>query len=204
MKLYLSSFKIGKNPDRLKKLLPKQAKGLYCCNPLDSAKPEVRARIQNDDLKELESIDLTAEPLDLRDYFGKVKLLKKKMEHVDFIYISGGNVYDLRLAMKLSGLDEILKNLVDTNFVYAGYSAAVCVLSPTLKGYHIVDKVGNKTYGEHDTIWEGLGVIDWQFAPHFESDHSESAGINKEIEYYKKHNMPYKALRDDEVIVMEV
>ena len=106
--------------------------------------------------------------------------------------------------MHLSGFDQILKNLLNTNKVYAGYSAAVCVLSPTLKGYHIVDDPNLKTYGNYETMWNGIGLIDWQFAPHFESDHSESSDINKEITYYEEHKMKYKALKDGQVIIDEI
>jgi len=36
--------------------------------------------------------------------------------------------------MKLSGLDEILKDLLKKeNILYGGYSAGVCVLAPTLR-----------------------------------------------------------------------
>ncbi len=119
------------------------------------------------------------------------------------IYVSGGNVYDLRLAMRLSGFDEILIDFLSTNKVYAGYSAAVCVLSPTLRGYNITDKSDLRTYGDYETIWEGINLIDWQFAPHFNSNHHESESIDKEIAYHKKHNAKYKALKDGEVLVIE-
>ena len=104
--------------------------------------------------------------------------------------------------MKLSGFDEILKSFKSTNKIYAGYSAAGCVLSPTLKGYDIVDEPHLKTYGQHETIWVGLNLIDWMFAPHFQSDHPDSEDINKEIAYYQEHGLKYKTLRDGEVIIL--
>ncbi len=203
MKFYFSSFKIGNDPNQLKRLLSVNPKAVYISNGLDFAKPESQKKHQDWDLRELNEIGISAEHLDLRDYFGKQAQLRSKLQDVDLIYVSGGNVYDLRIAMKLSGFDEILKELVSTDKVYAGYSAAVCVLSPTLKGYHIVDNPNNKTYGDHETIWDGIGLIDWQFAPHFDSDHSESEDINKEIAYYKEHGMKYKPLKDGEVIILD-
>ena len=53
-----------------------------------------------------------------------------------------------------------------------------------------------------ETIWDGLGIINWQFAPHFNSNHAESNDINKEIEYCKEHDLPYKALTDGEVMII--
>lgn len=203
MKFYFSSFKIGNDPDQLKNLLPNNPRAVYISNGLDFANPEGQKKHQDWDLRELKEIGIFAEHLDLRNYFGKQDELRIKLQETDLIYVSGGNVYDLRLAMRLSGFDDILKELLHTNKVYAGYSAAVCVLSATLKGYHIVDDPHLKTYGDHETLWEGIGLIDWQFAPHFESDHSESDDINKEIAYYKEHNMNYKPLKDGEVIIIE-
>lgn len=203
MKFYLSSFKIGNDPSQLKKLLPNNPKAVYISNGLDFAKPEDQKKHQDWDLRELNEIGIAAERLDLRDYFGRQAELRDKLQDVDLTYASGGNVYDLRIAMQLSGFDEILKDLVSSNKVYAGYSAAVCVLSPTLNGYHLVDDPNNKAYGNHKTIWEGLNLIDWQFAPHFDSDHHESECINKEIAYYEEHGMAYRALKDGEVIVLK-
>jgi dipeptidase E len=106
--------------------------------------------------------------------------------------------------MKLSGFDTLMMhNELPTDFVYAGYSAAGCVLSHTLRGYDQVDNPNLQTYGDYETLWEGLGIIDWQFAPHFDSDHHESEAVNKEIAYYEANSMPYKALRDGEVLIFE-
>lgn len=41
------------------------------------------------------------------------------------------------------------------------------------------------------------------FMPHWDSDHPESADIEKEITYCKENNISYKAIRDGEVIIIE-
>ena len=106
--------------------------------------------------------------------------------------------------MQLSGFDKILQEMTTSDITYGGYSAAVCVLSPNLKGYHIVDDPNIYPYADNqETEWEGLGLIDWWFAPHFNSNHPESNDINKEIDYYKELNLPYKALTDGDVIIIE-
>jgi len=40
MKFYLSSFKIGNDPTKLKHLLPEKVKAIYISNALDFVKPE--------------------------------------------------------------------------------------------------------------------------------------------------------------------
>jgi dipeptidase E len=204
MKFYISSFKIGDVPNRLVDLFNDEKTIAYISNALDFAKPESKQKHVDWDINDLTLAGFEVMPIDLKDYFGKQEEFQTVFEHVQGVYVSGGNTYDLRRAMQLSGFDDILiDTLLPTNFVYAGYSAAGCVLSKTLKGYDIVDDPNLHTFGDYETMWEGLGIIDWQFAPHFDSDHHESEEVNKEIEYCEQHGMPYKKLRDGEVIIFE-
>ena len=203
MKLYLSSFKIGDDPNKLKQLLPNNTKAVYISSGLDFAKKEIKEKHQDWDLKDLADIGVNAEKIDLRDFFGKQNLLRDKLSDINVLYVSGGNVYDLRFAMKESGLDTWLLERTPTDLLYAGYSAGVCVLSPTLKGYHVASNPDAQTYGDHKTVWEGLDIINWQFAPHYKSDHSESEEIDEEIEYFKKNNLPFKPLKDGEVLIQD-
>lgn len=52
-------------------------------------------------------------------------------------------------------------------------------------------------------IWEGLGLIDYAFLPHYDSDHPESADIDKEVAYCTENQIPFKTVRDGEVILIE-
>lgn len=152
----------------------------------------------------MRELGLKVELIDLRDYFDKHNDLKSKLKELGAVFVSGGNVFVLRQAMRLSHLDEILKELREkNNFLYAGYSAAGCVLAPNLKAYEIVDTVQTPYKELKEAIWDGLGFIDFAFMPHWNSDHPESADIEREIEYCKENNIPYKAIRDGEVIIME-
>lgn len=205
MKFYLSSYEIGNETERLKKLVPNGKIG-YIPNARDftSADPERRAKRNEKDMGSLRELGLEVGMINLRDYFGNRDGLKKKLDELGAIFISGGNVFVLRQAMKLSGLDEILKELRDNNnFLYAGYSAAGCVLAPNLKAYEIVDKPDTPYDEQKEVIWDGLGFVDFAFMPHWDSNHPESADIEKEIAYCKQNNISYKAIRDGDVIIME-
>lgn len=205
MKFYLSSYKLGNETGRLKNLVPNGKIG-YIPNALDFsyADAERRRKSIEEDMSSLSGLGLEVKLVNLRDYFNKHDELKKQLEELRAIFISGGNVFVLRQAMKLSGFDKILKDLqAENDFLYAGYSVAGCVLAPNLKAYEIVDKP-DAPYGEsNEIIWEGLGLVDFTFMPHWDSDHPESADIDKEIEYCKKNNIPYKAIKDGEVIIIE-
>ena len=77
-------------------------------------------------------------------------------------------------------------------------------MSPNLRAYAIVDDATDIPYEElKEVIWEGLGFIDFAFMPHFNSDHPESAKIGEEIEFCQKNNIPYKAIKDGGVVIIE-
>ena len=207
MKFYLSSDKLGNETEKLKELIPNKKIG-YIPNALDFSKADLERKKKHieKDVSSLQELGLNVEVIDLKNYFNKKEELKNKLEELGAIFINGGNVFVLRQAMKLSGLDEILKEFKENNndFLYAGYSAAGCVLSSDLKAYAIVDDSTDTPYeGLKEIILKGLGFIDFAFMPHFDSNHPESEKIAEEIEFCQQNNIPYKAIRDGEVIVIE-
>ena len=149
---------------------------------------------------------LEVEKLDLRDYFNQGDRLKKDIKKYGVIWVRGGNVFVLRQAMKLSGLDNLLINYtrIRQNLLYGGYSAGICVLGPTLRGLELVDSLLYKPYQQLlQTIWQGLGIINYTIIPHCKSNHPESATIDSVVAYYKSHKLPFKTLKDGEVIIIK-
>jgi dipeptidase E len=45
--------------------------------------------------------------------------------------------------------------------------------------------------------------LPFAIAVHFDSDHSESAGVTGEIAFYEKNAIPYRTLRDGEVLIVD-
>jgi len=205
MKFYLSSFKLGDEIEKLKSMIPENKKAVYIFNAFDfSDDLEHRKTREQTDANDLRDVGLDVEILDLRDYFGKREELEKKLEEYGVWWVSGGNTFVLRQAMKLSGFDEIVLNSLDKDVLYGGYSAGVCVLGPSLKGTELVDDPGFFPYeGQKEVIWDGLGILDFAFVPHYKSDHPESADIDKEVAYYEENNIAHKKFRDGEVLVIE-
>ena len=204
MKLYLSSYKLGNETETLKKWLASTKKRVgYIPNALDFLEPD-RFKVNTEfDMNELRGLGFEVEILDLKDYFERIEVLRTKLLELDMLWVSGGNTFILRQAMRLSGFDELIADLQKRpNFVYGGYSAGCCVLSPTLQGLQIVDEPYVYPYELKETIWDGLGLIDYAFLPHFDSDHPESEAINKEVEYCKKNNLPFRTVRDGEVVIV--
>lgn len=207
MKFYLSSYKLGDETEKLKNLIPNKKIG-YIPNALDfsNADQERKEKHVENDVASLRELGLDVEVLDLRNYFNKQTELSDKLKELGAVFISGGNVFVLRQAMKLSGFDSVIQEFFKNkrDFIYAGYSAAGCVLSPNLKAYDMVDDATDTPYKElKDVIWEGLGLVDFYFMPHWDSNHPESEAVDKEIDFCKKNNMPYKTIRVGEVLILE-
>lgn len=207
MRLYLSSYKLGNKTVILKQWLASSNKKVgYIPNAFDftGMPPENRIKHMDFDINELKILGFTVEVVDLRDYFGRKDALRKKLHSLNMLWVSGGNTFVLRQAMRLSGFDELIHELQQRDdFVYGGYSAGCCVLSFTLKGLQTVDDSSNYPYeGFKETIWEGLGLLDYLFLPHFDSDHPESEDINKEVVYCTENSIPFKTVRDGEVVTL--
>lgn len=207
MKFYLSSYKVGNETDKLKTLIPaNNKKTAYISNALDfSNDAERRKQSEQSDIEQLKPFGLDVELFDLRDYFGKKTELEKKIAEFGVIWVRGGNCFVLRQAMKLSRLDDILKDLLKKeDILYGGYSAGVCVLAPTLKGMELVDDPNVKPYDtQKETIWDGVGILDYTIVPHYKSDHPESRKVDETVEYMEKNKIPFKPLKDGEVIIIE-
>lgn len=208
MKFYLSSFKIGNEEQKLIDLTKNGNKKVaYINNALDFATDLERKKKSDEmDVFDLQTIGFTVDILDLNKYFHKSEELKEKLNEYDVIWVRGGNVFVLAQAMRLSGFDVIVKEYYKDNkdILYGGYSAGVCILGPTLKGIHLADDPNQKPYGEeYQTIWAGLHILEYVIAPHYKSDHPESEDIDKAIEYMINNKIPFKALKDGEVIIIE-
>lgn len=207
MKFYLSSYKLGstENVQKFKNMIEDTNKKVaYIANAMDFATDlERRKNSQKADIDDLKSIGLIPTEINLVDFFWKKDDLLNVLEQFDVIWVRWWNTFVLRQAMKLSWFDEILKDYFknNKNIIYAGYSAWICILWPTLECLKIVDDPSQKPYGECETIRDGLWILDYSIAPHYRSDHFESEDIEKEVQNMIDQKMLFKALRDGEVII---
>ena len=205
MKLYLSSNGLGDEVEKLVSMLPDNRRAGVIFNALDFSNEPVRKQAAIDrEIATLAQLGLEAEALDLRCYFGQPESLANHMDRFGMVWVIGGNTFVLRRAMAQSGLDSFLiENRDSAGLVYAGYSAGVCVLAPTLRGIDLVDDPFEVPDGyQEEVIWDGLSLIDYCIAPHYRSNHEESEKIGKAVDYFIDKKMLFKALRDGEVIVV--
>lgn len=204
MRLYLSSFHIGNKPEELLGLLGSRRRTGYIVNAVDGLPADFRRKSITQERDRLKSIGLEPEELDLRKYFGNPEATKAALSGFDLIWVRGGNSFVLRRALKQSGADKIITRLlVNDSIVYGGYSAGAVVMGPHLRGIELVDPKNEVPAGyDKAVVWEGLGLLLCGIAPHYKSDHPESAAIEKVVDYYITHHIPFVALRDGEAMVV--
>ena len=210
MKLYLSSFRLGDHPERFVALLPPTRRVAVIANSIDFEDPEVRVEKVAAEITWLTELGLHAEELDLRDFDGPGEDLRERsgdhlrarLTQYDGVWVRGGNVFVLRVAMSRSGADKILPDLIRSyTLVYAGYSAGPCVLAPSLRGLELCDDV---TAVDGEVIWEGLGVLDQAIVPHLNSPgHPETELLEKTRAFYERTGVPHLPMRDGQALVID-
>jgi dipeptidase E len=195
MRLYLSSMDLGAQPERLVRLAGRGARAMIVMNALDDF-PDERRHFFSVGKEALQSLGFTADELDLRTCFDAPGRLARSLESAGLIWVNGGNTFVLRRAMARSGFDSVVRALLDRDeLVYGGFSAGVCAIAPSLRGIEFLDDPGA------EPLWEGLGLIEYHVAVHYRTGDDEP--IRKTVRYYREHEMPYVALRDGEIIVVD-
>lgn len=206
MNFYLSSYKVGDRTDELKKWINQHGNKLCLIPNSRDIYPESERKANGikEDVNELTDLGFDVTVISLKDYFDNKEELINKLKEFRAFYVIGGNTFALRQAMYLSGFDEYLKT-IDNNsdYLYAGYSAGICVLAKNLHGLDICDDPNINPYGI-DTMWDGLGYFDYIFLPHYKSNHKETELIDASVEYCNQHNIKYKTLKDGDVIIHQI
>lgn len=206
VRLYLSSFRIGRRPDELLGLLGGRTRVAVIANAADDKCVGQRAASVEREVRDLRQLGLDPVELDLRAYFGRAASVQETLAGFDLLWVRGGNPFILRRAMLHSGVDAIVRQLLcDDALVYAGYSAGVVMLCQSLHGFEAVDSpdLVPEGYDVARPVWECLGLLPYAVLPHYRSDHPESASMEHVVQYMIDHHRLFVALRDGEVIVRD-
>lgn len=200
MLLYLSSYKLGNETEKLKEMSADYHNICIIPNAMDPfGDGEGRTSRLIRHKESLEELGFSAEVLDLRNYFDEEEKLRNKLKEFNGCYVLGGNCFTLISAMKRSGFDKYL--LEDNDILYIGFSAGICVLGPTLKGIHLSDEPDILNYTEKP-IYEGLKIVEEAFVPHYDSpEHPESKLMENVKQFLIRNNTKYMTLRDGDVII---
>ncbi|MEJ1969712.1 MAG: Type 1 glutamine amidotransferase-like domain-containing protein [Rhizomicrobium sp.] len=208
MRLYLSSSRFGDRFDLFLEMAGQGARVGVIANALDlipDADRQAYASTVHDPVAELRAHGLEASDLDLRAYFGRPERLDAALAGLDAVWATGGNAFLLRRAMRQSGFDTVgVARIRDDKLLYAGWSAGAVVACPDLRGIELMDAPDRVANGyDPAPVWEGLGLIGVHLVPHYDSDHAESAAAEKVTMYLLDQAMPYRTMRDGDVLVRD-
>ncbi|MFZ3582306.1 Type 1 glutamine amidotransferase-like domain-containing protein [Loktanella sp. DJP18] len=207
MRLYLSSQRLGRHADTLVRLVGKRRNTLVIGNALDyipAAARAVYAATTYDPVAELHALGLPAGWFDLRDYVGSPIRLHDQLSACGLVWVLGGNAFVLRRAMRASGFDGVIHGLLAQDaLVYGGFSAGAIVAAPTLRGLDLMDDPKVGTFGDEAISYEGLNLFPKSVVPHAGSGHRDSSGADKAAQWLTDQRMPFVALQDGQVIVVE-
>jgi dipeptidase E len=206
VRLYLSSFRMGDHPEHLAALVGEGGRrAVVIANAMDDAPADVRRGGVERELAALTDLGFDPVELDLRDYFGQERRLRRDLAGVALAWLRGGNVFMLRFALFRSAGDVVFGDLLAADaLVYAGYSAGGCVLSSTLRGLELVDDAGAvmRIYGSQP-VWDGLALLNEAFLPHYQSPgHPETAAIDIVAARYQAAGVGYRPLRDGQALLI--
>lgn len=207
MQLYLSSYEFGNEVSFLVDWVNKSSNKnlLFITNARDLKEKDYKEKQKIAEYVDfLESIGFSVFLLDLKNYFGKTEELFSILDKYDSYCVTGGNVFVLNMAMKLSGFDRYLRGICkDDNKIYIGWSAGSCVLTDNLEGLNLVDEAINP-YTSDLVSYEGVGLLNYSIVPHYKSVHKESTLIDDVVCYMEENKRKYIAISDGEVIIDKV
>ncbi len=168
MKLFLSSQAISKEQaPYLVKLVGKPARSIKLAlieNAADVEEGPQEWLIRNRQM--IESHGFNVEYIDLRKHTQDLGALHTKLADKDVVWFGGGNTYYLRWLLRDTGVENIIKELVQGGTVYGGGSAGAIVAGPTLHHFETADdpKVSP------GVVYEGLGLTNKVIVPHIDNE----------------------------------
>ncbi|MBM3210370.1 hypothetical protein FJZ39_03475 [Candidatus Saccharibacteria bacterium] len=204
MKLFLSSYGFGEHAAEFCRLAGNEKKLLFIDNAKDCLMEDERALHVAEKLAELELLGFEPYELDLRNYFDKPNELWPIIEQAKVMWVSGGNTFVLRRALRYSGLDDMLRQrLKEGDFLYGGSSAGSIIMTKTLKGTERGDDPYEVPEGyKEEIIWDGLNMVYPQLVPHYKSSWfgDEAQAM---VDYFTTEGLMFETLRDGEAYIVD-
>jgi dipeptidase E len=120
--------------------------------------------------------------------------LRKALEDMDIIYLSGGNVFYLLQEANKCGLKNVIKDHLKQGKVYAGGSAGAAIAGPSLEPLQTIDDPEKAPELKDFTAF---GFVDFVVLPHFDYGkyNVKYQKILKQYEHFK-----FQPLNNDQAI----
>lgn len=205
MRLFLSSWDPQGIPREVRSIVGPNLRCAVVVNACDAYNRSARDDVRDRALRDLGALGFEVHELDLRDHSDDDRGLTKQLATCGMVWVTGGNAFVLRSAIRRSGFEAAIPRLLDTTqLVYGGSSAGSVVAGASLRGVELVDPVADlELIGAGEPIWEGLGLVDFTIAPHYESVGSMREGIDAMVLDLQRRRAPYRALKDGQSLIFD-
>jgi dipeptidase E len=204
MRMYLSSFKLGNQPEEFQRLAGSVRRAAIIMNALDNFLDQ-RALWLGGQTRALNNLGFSVIELDLSLHFQCSSDLRTIMDGINAVWVNGGNAFILRRAMKRSGFDLLLKDaLARDALVYAGFSAGAVICYRSMHGLELIDDPNDAPMGyDPQIVWEGLDLLPYALVVHDGVDRSNPNSPHREKAFYGANAIPYRAIRDGQALVVD-
>lgn len=204
LRLYLSSYRLGRNADVMRWPGPGVGRAAVVLNALDGYGATRRITLRRE-VSDLRSLGYRARELDLRTFFDAPDLLGAALAEIDLLWVVGGNSFVLARAAAAAGLASALddRGRQKQGFWYAGYSAGACLAGPDLVGIELMDDDSVIPEGYPPIPPTTLRLIDERIVAHWRSDHRESAAAEQAAEFLTQRGLAHRTLRDGEEYIVQ-
>lgn len=122
-------------------------------------------------------------------------LLREILSKFDVIFVEGGNTFYLLKAVKESGFDKVVKELIQKGIVYVGVSAGTIISGPSIETSTWLGNDSN-IVGLKDLT--AMNLVDFNFVVHYEQK-QENLISNK----IAQSKYPLKTLTDKQAVVVK-
>jgi len=202
--MYLSSFKLGNQPEEFQRLVGPVRRVAIIMNALDNF-PDQRALWLDGQTRALSNLGFSVTELDLRLHFQRSAGLPELISGINAVWVNGGNSFILRRAMKQSGFDLIIKDaLARDMLVYAGFSAGAVICYRSLRGLELIDDANDAPMGyDPEIVWQGLDLLPYALVVHDGVDRSDPNSPHREIAFYDANAIPYRTIRDEQALLVD-
>lgn len=195
MKLYLTSIGVPKANELLKLLDNTQPLSVAVIPTAWNVYPKERKEQEIDKTKRVFSdIGLTPTVIDIAET--NAEQLKETLEASALIWVMGGNSFYLNYHINRSGLQGILRPLLESGTVYGGESAGAVIACPTLHGVELVDNPNEAP----EIIWSGFALVDFGIVPHW--GHEKYASLLEQCKLEMEKYASVTTLTDEQVLIV--
>lgn len=124
--------------------------------------------------------------------------IRKDLNHVNYVYVEGGNTFYLLEKAQQSNFINIIRDyILKDRKIYIGTSAGSIIASRDTYPTHFLD---NAKLAPNLKGYEGFGLVDFVVFPHWGSEKFNDLYLNHRLEHAYEGNSQIILLRDNQYI----